>query len=132
MRDKLIELIDNNKACNFECDCYECQYDNETTCFSVRLADALIANGVTFAEDNNVPGKRRTLSFSIEEGMGKEGASCSRVSVQYSYKGELYGSYVDFNKAELDEEDIAEAFRGLADDYLLAREQLRKEENYEP
>lgn len=47
MRDKLIELIDNNKACDLKCDCYECQYDSEPSCFSPRLADALIANGVT-------------------------------------------------------------------------------------
>lgn len=50
MRDKLIELIDNNKACELECDCYECQYANEPTCFPVRLADALIANGVTLQQ----------------------------------------------------------------------------------
>lgn len=50
MRDKLIKLLDNNKACDLKCDCYECQYDNEPTCFPVRLADALIANGVTLQQ----------------------------------------------------------------------------------
>jgi hypothetical protein len=56
MRDKLIELIDNNKSCDLKCNCYECQYNNEPTCFPARLADALIANGVTFADvtDTNV------------------------------------------------------------------------------
>lgn len=46
MRDKLIELIDDNKVCDLKCNCYECQYNNEPNCFPVRLADALIANGV--------------------------------------------------------------------------------------
>jgi hypothetical protein len=56
MRDKLIELIDSNKACDLKRNCYECQYNNEPTCFPARLADALIANGVTFADvpDTNV------------------------------------------------------------------------------
>lgn len=47
MRDKLVELIDNNKACDFEWACCECKYGDITPCFAVRMADALIANGVT-------------------------------------------------------------------------------------
>lgn len=50
MRDKLIELIDNNKACDFEWECNECEYYDITPCFAGRMADALIANGVTFAD----------------------------------------------------------------------------------
>lgn len=47
MRDKLVELIDNNKACDFEWACCECKYGDITPCFAVRMADALIANDVT-------------------------------------------------------------------------------------
>jgi hypothetical protein len=56
MRDKLIELIDSNKACDFEWECNECEYYDITPCFAGRMADALIANGVTFADvpDTNV------------------------------------------------------------------------------
>ena len=56
MRDKLIELIDSNKACDFEWDCGECKYYDITPCFGERLADVLIVNGVTFADvpDTNV------------------------------------------------------------------------------
>lgn len=54
MRDKLIELIDNNKACPYDFPCKECTYNDEPSCFSPRLADELIANGVTIGKDNNV------------------------------------------------------------------------------
>ena len=47
MRDKIAELIDNNKACSFECSCEDCTYNDEPACFAYRLADALIAHGVT-------------------------------------------------------------------------------------
>lgn len=61
MRDKLIELIDDNKACPFDdLECSECEYYDITPCFAGRMADALIAHGVTFAEDNNVPTKPMT------------------------------------------------------------------------
>lgn len=60
MRDKLIELIDNNKACDFEWECNECEYYDITPCFAGRMADALIANGVRFASDNNVGDKPMT------------------------------------------------------------------------
>ena len=48
MRDKLIELIDDNKACPFDdLACCECEYSDITPCFAGRMADALIAHGVT-------------------------------------------------------------------------------------
>ena len=47
MRDKLIELIDDNKACPYDYPCAACGYNEYPACFSVRLADALIAHGVT-------------------------------------------------------------------------------------
>ena len=61
MRDKLIELIDDNKACPFDdLACCECEYSDITPCFAGRMADVLIANGVTFADvpDNNVGDKK--------------------------------------------------------------------------
>lgn len=57
MRDKLIKLLDDNKTCDREIACCECEYSDISPCFAVRMADALIAHGVTFAEDNNVPTK---------------------------------------------------------------------------
>ena len=58
MRDKLIELINENRACPEEdgYPCEKCVYDTSPSCFVDRLADVLIANGVTFADvpDTNV------------------------------------------------------------------------------
>lgn len=50
MRDKLIALIDATKACPYDFPCEECTYNDEPSCFSPRLADELIANGVTIQE----------------------------------------------------------------------------------
>lgn len=71
MRDKLIELIDSNKACDFEWDCGECKYYDITPCFGERLADVLIANGVTFADvpETNV-GKWIPVSERLPEKTG--------------------------------------------------------------
>ncbi len=68
MRDKLIELIDDNKACPFDdLACCECEYSDITPCFAGRMADVLIAHGVTFAEDNNVPCKWIPVSERLPE-----------------------------------------------------------------
>ena len=66
MREKLIALIDDNKACDREIACCECEYCDITPCFAVRMADALIAHGVTFAEDTNVPRKVEKLQKQIK------------------------------------------------------------------
>jgi len=54
-RERLIELL-NTKMClidgNWEC--FSCKYDGKEDCSNARFADLLLANGVTFAEDNNV------------------------------------------------------------------------------
>lgn len=119
MREKLLNLIyDSNPIA----------IDGESFCVDYgKLADFLIANGVTIVEDINVPCKERTLSFSIKEGMDLEGTTCSRVSVQYLYEGRVYGTYVDFKKANLDDDDIAEAFKELAHGYTMALECLEAE-----
>lgn len=120
MRDKLAKLI-------FDCWLDHVAETNGPAPTAMQYADYLISHGVTFAEDNNAPGKERTLSFSIKEGMDLEGATCSRVSVQYLYEGKVYGTYVDFKKAKLDEDDIAEAFKELAYSYTMALECLEAE-----
>ena len=52
MRDKLIELINENRACPEEdgYPCEKCVYDTSPSCFVDRLADVLIANGVTLQQ----------------------------------------------------------------------------------
>lgn len=57
-RKKLIELIRYGRACPNEMDmfdsCYRCKYARVVDCDIERLADYLIAHGVTFAKDANV------------------------------------------------------------------------------
>ena len=62
MREKLIKLLKNSlresgEYCG-ENPCRKCQYDKygDDCGYAIR-ADYFIANGVTFAEDNNVPSK---------------------------------------------------------------------------
>lgn len=52
MRDKLIALINENRACPEEdgYPCEKCVYDTSPSCFVDRLADVLIANGVTLQQ----------------------------------------------------------------------------------
>lgn len=50
MRDKLIELIDDSKACPYDYPCAACGYDEYPSCFAARMADFLIANGVVVQE----------------------------------------------------------------------------------
>ena len=63
MRDKLIELIHNGVGCPdgrhpFGDVCDGCRYFPSLDCNTERLADYLIAHGVTFATDNNVGDKK--------------------------------------------------------------------------
>lgn len=67
MRDKLIELIKSRRD---PCDIGACPFTVDdvrpcSLCEAESLAEHLIANGVTFAEDNNVPCKLRTETCSI-------------------------------------------------------------------
>lgn len=62
MRDELIELIKAGKTCPnintpYVDNCDDCRYADTLECIVERIADTLIANGVTFAEDINVPTK---------------------------------------------------------------------------
>ena len=62
MRDKLLELIHDGAGCPdgrhpFGDVCDGCKYFPSLDCGTERLADHLIANGVTFADDNNVGDK---------------------------------------------------------------------------
>lgn len=57
-RKKLIELIRYGRACPNEMDmfdsCYGCKYARVVDCDIERLADYLIAHGVTFVKSTNV------------------------------------------------------------------------------
>ena len=70
MRDKLIELIDNNKACPFDnLECSECEYYDITPCFAGRMADVLIANGVTFVGvPDNIVGDKKPVLYNVIRG----------------------------------------------------------------
>ena len=81
MRDKLIELIDNNKACPFDCPCEECTYKVEPSCFSPRLADELIANGVTIGKDNNVITNADRIRAMTDEELAE--AMCNNSNCDY-------------------------------------------------
>jgi hypothetical protein len=74
MRDKLIELIKYGLLCPnmntpFGYACDTCQYAEAPECDHARLADYLIANGVTFADvpDNNVGDKWIPISERLPE-----------------------------------------------------------------
>lgn len=54
MREKLVELLKTGFPCPEGATCSTCQYKEVPDCYYVHLADHLLANGVTFAEDNNV------------------------------------------------------------------------------
>ena len=51
-RDKIIEIIEHSRTCDVNNSCYECKYDRELenykdmSCFTLRIADALIVNGI--------------------------------------------------------------------------------------
>lgn len=62
-REKLIELIAVGRMCPVDGNpfeeekCMSCKYLEERDCDITRLADYLIANGVTFAKDTNISSK---------------------------------------------------------------------------
>lgn len=88
MRDKLIELIDNNKACPYDFPCKECTYNDEPSCFSPRLADELIANGVTIGKDNNVITNADRIRAMSDEELA-EFISCKMVESRLDLHPEL-------------------------------------------
>ena len=63
-REKMIELIRDGRACPIDRNpfddetCKSCKYLPDVDCDITRLADHLLANGVTFAKDMNVPSKK--------------------------------------------------------------------------
>lgn len=66
MREKLIELLEADPCVCEGWDCINnCKYANLKNCFGERYADHLIANGVTFATDNNVGDKVSTTDKDI-------------------------------------------------------------------
>jgi hypothetical protein len=69
MRDKLIELIDNNKVCPYDFPCTICGYNEYSSCLAPRLADILISNGVTFATDGDLL-DRETVIDGVLKQMG--------------------------------------------------------------
>ena len=89
-REKLIELLGNMHCGDIGIDgCDSCKYGCETQCNACAFADHLIANGVTFAEDNNVPIKWIPVTERLpESGAGK-------VLVVKNYRGR---SYIDIGE----------------------------------
>lgn len=68
-REKLIELLIKD-PCYFEFgSCGTCTYHKEPACFPPRMADHLLAHGVTFAKDTDVPSKW----ISVEDGLPENG-----------------------------------------------------------
>ena len=58
VKEKLVELINAiDGVCPKDASCYDCEYKDVTHCAIPAKADFLIANGVTFATDNNVGDK---------------------------------------------------------------------------
>ena len=54
-REKIIELLyESDLDCNYKA-CEDCDYFCSKRCKAKMMADNLIANGVTFAKDTNVP-----------------------------------------------------------------------------
>ena len=68
VKEKLAELLNAiDGVCPKDASCYDCEYKNVTHCAIPAKADFLIANGVTFATDNNVGDKW----ISVEDGLPK-------------------------------------------------------------
>lgn len=99
MRDKLIELIKEardigDRHCEEMGSCAKCHelgYDIGK-CGEIIIADHLIANGVTFAKDNNVPCKKpmtngdkiRAMS---DEGLAEFNSFCPFIDEECTRKG---------------------------------------------
>ena len=80
-------------------------YYDITPCFAVRMADALIANGVTFADvpDNNVGDKKPMTNF--EAIKNKVIKHMEVISVEEMAKGFGYGCYSK-NGCQYPDEDV--------------------------
>lgn len=67
-REKLVELLhDGTKHCRMT-ECVKCEYFTTLAyCKDNIVADHLLANGVTFAKDTDVPSKVETNIYDIEE-----------------------------------------------------------------
>jgi hypothetical protein len=85
-REKLIELIRSGRQraeniCNENDDCQSCIItDPNGNCKYGCIADKLIANGVTFAKDNNVPSKWISVKDRLPE-------KCEPVLVCFDFMG---------------------------------------------
>lgn len=89
MREKLIELVaEKDMECNYM-DCCKCEYFKTKRCKASMIADHLIANGVTFAEDNNVLSKWTPVTERLPENIGLflviekhwiDGSPCRRIA----------------------------------------------------
>lgn len=72
-REKLIELLVKD-PCYFEFgSCGKCRYHAEPACYPPRMADHLLANGVTFAKDTDVPSKWISADHPPENWKGEGG-----------------------------------------------------------
>ena len=82
MRDKLIEILQQK----YDHYCDQCGV-NKATHYIENLADYLIAHGVTFATDNNVPCKWIPVSERLP---GKEGVYIVRSDTGSVYTNHFY------------------------------------------
>ncbi len=74
LREKLVELlIKIDGECPKEGHCYECEYDVKPYCHTYGQADSLIANGVTFGKDTDVPNKWISASEPPKDWKGEGG-----------------------------------------------------------
>jgi hypothetical protein len=98
MRDKLIELLEKAESAVY--------WDSSDQSFVNKIADFLLANGVTFAEDNNVPRKKpmtngdRIRSMS-DEGLAEFNRFCPFIDEECTMKG-CNACILDWLKQETD------------------------------
>lgn len=110
MRDKLIELVSNEKWCvlcrKLDEDCDDCRYCPEDNCRIVSFVDYLIANGVGFVTDNNDGCKEKRMPINKEEAIGRA------VLKHYTHlKGEDLSAYIKFLDYMLgDEPELIELY----------------------
>lgn len=85
-REKLIEMIENAEYLCDSRECGEdgCEYSNYPNCWAQFIANHLIANGVTFATDNNVGGKWIPVTERLPQEDEPTGALCETVQVLLS------------------------------------------------
>jgi len=96
-REKLIDLRREGEKiaenfCVSKQECYQCPYNTPNSCQEGLIADRLIANGVTFATDNNVGSKWIPVTERLPED-NKIVLICSRIGNQYvaqHFRGHFY------------------------------------------